>query len=128
MFYIDKTKTNSNAGQSPGKLLIEKSSGNIFVDLGFSAAELVNLSLRSECMMALQQWFRYSGFTQASAAKQLDVSQPRFNALMSMAALAGLAVELSLKRRGVIAASATKLVGYRNKLCKGADVIGLRPA
>jgi predicted XRE-type DNA-binding protein len=104
------------------KLLIEKSSGNIFADLGFSAAESANLSLRSECMMALEEWFRSSGLTQVSAAKQLGVTQPRFNAmlkgainqfsldaLVNMAALAGLAVKLSLKRRGVSAANASRL-------------------
>ena len=104
------------------KVLIEEGSGNIFADLGFSPAESANLSLRSECMMALEQWFRTSGLTQASAAKQLGVTQPRFNALLkgaieqfsldalvNMAALAGLAVKLSLKRRGASAANASRL-------------------
>lgn len=110
---LAKPKASASLNPSPGKLLVEKSSGNIFADLGFSAAESANLSLRSECMMALEQWFRASGLTQASAAKQLGITQPRFNALLkgainqfsldalvNMAALAGLAVKLSLKRRG----------------------------
>lgn len=119
---LAKPKASASLNPSPGKLLIEKSSGNIFADLGFSAAESANLSLRSECMMALEKWFRASGLTQASAAKQLGITQPRFNALLkgainqfsldalvNMAALAGLAVKLSLKGRGVSAANASRL-------------------
>ncbi len=123
---LAKTKASASlhtaASTKSGKLLIEKSSGNIFADLGFSPAESANLSLRSECMMALEQWFRSSGLTQATAAKQLGVTQPRFNALLkgaieqfsldalvNMAALAGLAVKLSLKRRGVSAANASRI-------------------
>ena len=96
------------------KLVIEKSSGNLFTDLGFSATESANLSLRSECMRALESWYRASGMTQVNAAKQLGITQPRFNAmlkgaigqfsldaLVNMAANAGLAVKLSLKGHGV---------------------------
>jgi predicted XRE-type DNA-binding protein len=35
-------------------LHVEKSTGNIFADLGFSEGEAHNLKLRSECMMALE--------------------------------------------------------------------------
>jgi predicted XRE-type DNA-binding protein len=92
------------------KLLIEKGSGNVFADLGFSAPEAANLALRSECMMALEAWYHASGLTQAVAAKQLGVTQPRLNALLkgsiglfsldalvNMATNAGIAVKLSLK-------------------------------
>ena len=97
----------------PVPLLIEKASNNVFTDLGFSGAESANLSLRSHCMATLEQWFRASGLTQAGAATQLGITQPRFNALLkgsihqfsldalvNMAALAGLAVKLSLKASG----------------------------
>ncbi len=92
------------------KLLIEKSSGNIFADLGFSEGEAHNLKLRSECMMALEDWYQKSGLTQATAAKQLGVTQPRLNAmlkgaigqfsldaLVNMAVNAGIVVKLALK-------------------------------
>jgi predicted XRE-type DNA-binding protein len=92
------------------KLLIENSSGNVFTDLGFAAAESANLTLRAECMMALEDWYQRSGLTQAMAAKQLGITQPRLNALLkgaigqfsldalvNMAASAGIAVKLSLK-------------------------------
>jgi predicted XRE-type DNA-binding protein len=104
------TKPRAKEPQNPEALLIEKSSGNIFVDLGFSPAESANLTMRSDCMMALEVWFKGSGLTQAKAAKQLGVTQPRFNALLkgainqfsldalvNMATDAGLSAKLSLK-------------------------------
>jgi predicted XRE-type DNA-binding protein len=91
-------------------LLIEKSSGNIFADFGFSAAEAVNLAMRTDCMIAIETWFKSSGLTQAMAAKRLGITQPRFNAmlkgaieqfsidaLVNMAAGAGIAAKLTLK-------------------------------
>ena len=100
----------STKAPTKDKLLIEKSSGNIYTDLGFDAAESANLALRSECMMALEKWFRGSGLTQAVAAKRLGVTQPRFNAmlkgaigqfsldaLVNMAANVGISIKLSLK-------------------------------
>lgn len=99
------TKTATN-----DKLLIEKSSGNIFADLGFNTAESANLALRADCMMALEKWFKASGLTQAAAAKRLGITQPRFNAmlkgaieqfsldaLVNMATNVGVSVKLSLK-------------------------------
>ena len=92
------------------KLLIEKSSGNVFADLGFDAGESANLTMRADCMMALAHWYGESGLTQAAAAKRIGVRQPRLNAmlkgaigefsldaLVNMAALAGLNAKLSIK-------------------------------
>lgn len=111
-----KTATDTN-----DKLLIEKSPGNLFADLGFPPAESANLALRSECMMALENWYHTSGLTQVTAAKQLGITQPRLNAmlkgaigqfsldaLVNMASSAGLAVKLSLKEQGK--AKARKLI------------------
>jgi predicted XRE-type DNA-binding protein len=94
----------------PEPLLIEKSSGNIFVDLGFSNSESINLTMRSDCMMAIKEWFSSSGLTQTIAAKKLGVTQPRFNAmlkgsidqfsidaLVNMASHAGITAKLTLK-------------------------------
>lgn len=64
------------------KLLMERGSGNVFADLGFSPAEAANLALRSECMVAIERWYAGSGMTQAAAAAQLGITQPRFNALL----------------------------------------------
>ena len=92
------------------KLLIEKSSGKVFADLGFNAGEAANLAMRSDCMIALTQWYRQSGLTQAAAARLIGVRQPRLNALLkgaisdfsldalvNMIALAGLNAKLSIK-------------------------------
>lgn len=94
----------------PEKLLIERSGGNVFADIGFDAGESANLAMRADCMMALAHWFGQSGLTQAAAAKRIGVRQPRLNALLkgaigefsldalvNMAALAGLNAKLSIK-------------------------------
>ncbi len=92
------------------KLLIEKSSGNVFADLGFPPAEATNLALRSDCMQALERWYHRSGLTQTEAANVLGVAQSRLDALLkgaigqfsldalvNMATNAGLGVKLSVK-------------------------------
>lgn len=86
------------------------SSGNLFVDLGFSAEEAQNLMLRSNVMGAIRDWFEDNALTQAAAAKQLNITQPRFNsllkgkiadfsldALVAIATAAGLQVALQIK-------------------------------
>ena len=92
------------------ELKIIKGSANIFEDLGFDVQESQNLLLRSQTMIALVQWFNASGMTQASAAKTLGITQPRFNqllkgkieifsldALVNMATSAGMRVGLSIR-------------------------------
>ena len=91
-------------------LKITIGSANVFADLGFGPQESQNLLLRSQTMVALVQWFNASGLTQASAAKTLGVTQPRFNqllkgkieifsldALVNMATSAGMRVGLSIR-------------------------------
>ncbi len=71
--------------------------------------EAENLRLRSALMMALKDHLTQAGLTQAQAAKQLGVTQPRvsdllrgkihlfsLDTLVNMAASAGLHVELHL--------------------------------
>lgn len=58
-----------------------RGSGDIFRDLGFSAAEARNLRLRSDLMTALRKHIEQEGWTQADAAKRLKVSQPRISDL-----------------------------------------------
>ena len=92
------------------ELKITKGSANVFEDLGFDLRESQNLLLRSQTMIALVQWFEASGMTQATAAKTLGITQPRFNqllkgkieifsldALVNMATSAGMRVGLSIR-------------------------------
>jgi predicted XRE-type DNA-binding protein len=59
-----------------------KSSGNVFIDLGFEPAEGRVLALRAEVMIRLEQHLKAQGWTQAEAAKRLRVTQPRVSRLM----------------------------------------------
>jgi predicted XRE-type DNA-binding protein len=61
---------------------ITNSSGNVFVDLGFDAAEASVMALRVELMVQLRDQLHKQGLTQAQAAKQLGVTQPRVSALL----------------------------------------------
>ena len=61
---------------------ITNSSGNVFVDLGFDAAEASVMALRVELMVQLREQLQKQGLTQAQAAKQLGVTQPRVSALL----------------------------------------------
>jgi predicted XRE-type DNA-binding protein len=61
---------------------IERSSGNVFVDLGFTTEEAANLTLRSQLMLVVKDAIKDRGWTQQRAAKELDVHQPRISDLM----------------------------------------------
>ncbi len=91
------------------RLKIDRGSGNVFEDVGFSAGEAENLLLRAQLMSKIRSVAR--GMTQAQAAKRFGVSQPRLNdvlrgkidkfsldALVNMLAAAGLRVELRVKK------------------------------
>ena len=60
---------------------VTKSSGNVFLDLGFSPAESRNLRMRSQLMTALRKFIEKENLTQAEAAKRLKVTQPRISDL-----------------------------------------------
>ena len=64
------------------RLRMQKSSGNIFLDIGFSRAEAVNLQIRSDMMIELEQIIVKRGLTQSAAAKILGVTQPRVSDLV----------------------------------------------
>ena len=79
-------------------------SGNIFVDLGFDAAEARVMALRVQLMLQLRERLQKKGYTQVEAAKRLGVSQPRVSALLkgtwkdfSMDMLLTLAMRAGLK-------------------------------
>ena len=93
------------------KLKRSKGSGNVFRDLGFSSAEAENLKLRAELMLRIDDYFRQSRLTQADAARQLGLTQPRLNALLkgrielfsldslvNIAGRAGLSVRLVIRK------------------------------
>lgn len=92
------------------KLKVQKSSGNVFADLGISGEEAQNLQLRSQAMMAIAKWFEKSAITQSVAAKMLGITQPRLNqllkgkinefsldALVNMGTRAGMRVGLTIR-------------------------------
>ena len=93
------------------RLKIERGSGNVFRDIGFSPEEARNLHLRSELMTRVEQFVKRSDVTQAEAARTLGITQPRLNdllrgkidkfsldALVNMLGHAGMRVELRVKK------------------------------
>jgi predicted XRE-type DNA-binding protein len=54
-----------------------KSSGNVFLDLGFAPQEASVMLLRAQLAEALRAWIERESFTQAQAAKHLGIAQPR---------------------------------------------------
>jgi predicted XRE-type DNA-binding protein len=58
------------------------SSGNVFVDLGFSPEEATLLAMRAQLMADLREAIAARGWTQAQAAQALGVGQPRVSDLL----------------------------------------------
>jgi len=88
---------------------MERGTGNVFRDVGFSQPEAENLLLRAQLMSKVREAAR--GMTQSEAAKRFGVTQPRVNdllrgkidkfsldALVNMLAKAGMRVELRVKK------------------------------
>ena len=61
---------------------MQRSSGNVFRDLGFSAEEATNLKMRSDLMIRLSKLIEVRGLTQAQAARLFGVTQPRVSDLV----------------------------------------------
>jgi predicted XRE-type DNA-binding protein len=93
------------------RLKVRRGSGNVFRDLGFGEQQAQNLLLRCELALNIEAFVKRSGLTQSAAAKQLRLTQPRLNALLkgrielfsldalvNIATLAGLRVELKVRR------------------------------
>jgi len=59
-----------------------KSSGNIFLDLGFRAHEASVMLLRAQLAEALRRWMERERVTQAEAAKRLGITQPRISEIV----------------------------------------------
>jgi predicted XRE-type DNA-binding protein len=82
---------------------ITESSGNVFTDLGFAEEEATLLRLRADLMASLREVIESRGWTQAQAAQQLGISQPRVSDLtrgkwdkFSLDMLLSLAVRIGL--------------------------------
>ena len=93
------------------QLKMERGSGNVFADIGFSREEAQNLQLRSDLMTRIERFVKRSGMTQSDAARALGVTQPRLNdllrgkidkfsldALVKMLGHAGMRVEVRVKK------------------------------
>jgi predicted XRE-type DNA-binding protein len=93
------------------KTKITKSSGNVFVDLGFSAEEAMLLAMRSDLMAQLRLLIERNEWTQTKAASVLEISQSRvsdltrgkwdkfsLDMLLILAARAGLQPKLKLSK------------------------------
>jgi len=61
---------------------IVKSSGNVFIDLGYSPEEAAILQMRADLMDNLRTFIKTKKLTQANAAKILCISQSRVSDLM----------------------------------------------
>jgi predicted XRE-type DNA-binding protein len=95
---------------------MQKSSGNVFEDLGFPKEEAAHLLIRADLMSQLKRVIDSRGLTQKEAAKALGVSQPRvsdlvrgriglfsIDMLVEMLAHLGVAVTVTTKRRPRVA-------------------------
>jgi predicted XRE-type DNA-binding protein len=60
---------------------IAHSSGNVFVDLGYSPDEAAILQMRADLMANLRKFIKTKKLTQAKAAEILNVSQSRVSDL-----------------------------------------------
>ena len=61
----------------------EKSSGNVFLDIGFPPLEAENLRVRAGLMIELIKIIRSRKLTQLAASRLFRVSQPRISDLMT---------------------------------------------
>ena len=63
------------------KQRVKKSSGNVFIDLGFPAEEAAVLAMRAELLAKLRALIAERGRTQHEAAKRLGIGQSRVSDL-----------------------------------------------
>lgn len=97
-------------------LKIQRSSGNVFRDVGFGPEEAEHLRIRADLMIEVRRLIKARRLTQARAAKLFGVTQPRISnlvrgridlfsidTLIDMLAQAGVRVNLSVRRRSKVA-------------------------
>jgi len=61
---------------------VRKSSGNVFLDLGYSSEDAEILRMRADLMAEVRSWIKQNDLTQARAAEILQVSQSRISDLV----------------------------------------------
>ena len=83
---------------------VVNSSGNVFIDLGYSPDEAAILQMRADLMADLRKWIKAKRLTQAKAAEILNVSQSRVSDLIrgkwerfSLEMLIGLATKAGMR-------------------------------
>jgi len=83
---------------------VVNSSGNVFIDLGYSPDEAAILQMRADLMADLRKWIKAKRLTQAKAAEILNVSQSRVSDLtrgkwerFSLEMLIGLATKAGMR-------------------------------
>jgi predicted XRE-type DNA-binding protein len=59
-----------------------RSSGNVFLDLGFEPAEAAVLQMRAKLMSDLRLYIEKNSLTQVEAAKRLGIAQSRVSDLV----------------------------------------------
>ena len=102
---------------------MQRSTGNVFRDLGFEPEEAASLKIRANLMIEIERLIQRRKLTQAAAAKLLGVTQPRvsdlvrgkielfsIDTLVDMLTRAGVRVRVNVRRphgraRGAKAAS-----------------------
>ena len=95
---------------------MQRSSGNVFTDLGFPKEEAAHLLIRADLMIQLKKLIEAQGLTQKHAAEVLGVTQPRISdlvrgridlfsidTLVEMLTRLGVAVTLKTRRRARVA-------------------------
>lgn len=95
---------------------VQRSTGNVFRDVGFPPAEAENLRVRSELMIQVRRILERRKLTQAAGAKLFGVTQPRISdlvrgrielfsidGLINMLAHAGVRVSIVVKRSQQVA-------------------------
>ena len=61
---------------------VYESSGNVFIDLGFSPDEAAILTMRAALMVSLRETIAERGWTQAEASNALGIAQSRVSDLV----------------------------------------------
>ncbi len=98
------------------RVRLTRSSGNVFVDLGFPPQEAEHLLIRSDLMVQLQKVISSRGLKPTEAAKILRVTQPRLRGLLrgrvdlfTTDALIDMLAHLGVRVRLVLRASRRRL-------------------
>lgn len=74
---------NARKDKNSTKVSYEKSSGNVFKDLGFREVEANKKLLKCQLMLEIEKTIKENNWTQAEAAKKLGVVQPRISEIMT---------------------------------------------